>query len=583
MNRKSLFWHLYPAFLILSLFAVLFVAFQLYSAFRNFVIEDGKNDLKQIAKVIEHAASEGELNANFLANHINTSELHVRIFNADGSLLLATPEQNVYSEDSLFQGTQIENVLAVGSVSVLSVSGEKYLHYLSELQINQKKALMHVSRSFTYIDNLLTPYRFQVIFSSFILFLLIAIVSWFYTRSLVRPINMMQVKTKSMSSGDFSEKIPIQSLQIHEFRQLATSINKMASQIFKRLRTITRQRNEKEAIFSSLTQGVIAVNDKGVVFSLNRAAAEILDYQVEDYKGKSLPVVVRIPELEEFIRQSYYIESVQEIELKLMHKEPVQHLLVRTSPLMNENKVQDGVVVTISDITRLKNLENVRKDFVANVSHELKTPLTSIQGYSETLVEAENLTAEQTKQFLSKIHKHSTGLSQMVDELLNLAKYEEGSEGAKQRVSANTLVSEVMMFHEEKAKKKNISLNFEKLEVDVVTLANEGLLKQAISNLVHNAIKYSPEGCKVLVKVTCEKDQCVFHVIDDGDGIEPQHLSRIFERFYRIDPARNEKTGGSGLGLAIVKHIAKSHSGHIEVDSVLGQGSHFKLSLPIVS
>jgi two-component system phosphate regulon sensor histidine kinase PhoR len=584
MNRKSLFWHLYPAFLILSLLAVFLVAIQLYMSFKQHAVSDIENYLKEFATSTHRLLLADPSQIEQVHSLFLNRDLSVRILSDSGQIIYSNDDNRMLNQQMLLQPKVVTQLLAMQGNFTLPIGGKQYLNFIQPIKTTSLNGVIHLAFPYSAVEASLLPYKQRLVYSCLLLFILIALASWWYTKSLVQPLQLMQVRTEQMAQGDFSDKIPVQTLQIHEFRSLATSINRMASQIFKRLRTITRQKNEKEAIFSSLTEGVLAVNDRGVVFSLNKSGAKILEYEGKDYKNKSLQSIVRVPELERFIERSIFIKSRQETEIVLSHKHPKQHLMIHTAPLINEKKQQDGVVVTFYDITDMKRLEKVRKDFVANVSHELKTPLTSIQGYAETLLETKNLSSEQQAEFLNTIYKHSTGLSQMVNELLNLAKFEESDQSEKllKKSNLSSVLESTFSEFESAAKQKSLIYSLDTPKDPVEVTINSALVRQAVSNLISNAIKYTPPEGLIEVSLEVNSENVVVHVKDNGEGIESQHLDRIFERFYRADPARHETTGGSGLGLAIVKHIAKTHSGKVEVSSQYGQGSHFKFSLPLI-
>ena len=237
----------------------------------------------------------------------------------------------------------------------------------------------------------------------------------------------------------------------------------------------------------------------------------------------------------------------------------------------------------MNDVTRLRRLENVRRDFVANVSHEIRTPLTSIKGFVETLLDGAIENKEDTVSFLKIIAKQSNRLNSIIEDLLTLARLEEEGDRSKidfDPIEIRRVVDGAVRVCIHASEKKHIEIKVE-CPSDLVVKVNYALLEQAVINLVDNAIKYSPEGSEIDISVSADNsDQTVISVKDNGPGIEKKHLPRIFERFYRVDKARSRDLGGTGLGLAIVKHIAQVHSGRVDVHSTPGIGSNFFIYLP---
>lgn len=241
------------------------------------------------------------------------------------------------------------------------------------------------------------------------------------------------------------------------------------------------------------------------------------------------------------------------------------------------------VIIIFNDAARFQKLETIRKDFVSSVSHELKTPITSIKGFTETLLDGSVKEPAKYKEFLEIILKHSQRLDSIIDDLLSLSRLEDNKsrgEIALKTTYLKSLLTNAIEFSNIKAKQKQITINLNCLD-DLKVNANTVLLEQAVFNLIDNAIKYSPEKSKITVTAFESENQILISVEDNGNGIEEKHLSRIFERFYVVDKSRSRKLGGTGLGLAIVKHIAQVHRGTVEVESTVGKGSKFTIKIPL--
>jgi len=341
------------------------------------------------------------------------------------------------------------------------------------------------------------------------------------------------------------------------------------------------QLNEQAAVLTSMAEGVIAVDPEGRVLNINPAAAAILRINSGGARGRHLIEVVRHAELERFVSAVLEQQDMLEGELEL-HEQPPVLLLLRGTVLRDAQGRQLGALVVLNDVTRLRRLENLRRDFAANVSHELKTPLTTVRGFVETLLDGAIDEPEHARRFLDIVMRHVDRLSAIIDDLLDLAKIEETSTH-EQLQTAQVLLRDVlqtvvqMCTHQAASRAVTLELD---CPPTLMARLNAPLMEQAVVNLVDNAIKYSPEGSRVRISAATGDGALRVAVQDWGPGIDREHLPRLFERFYRVDKARSRAGGGTGLGLAIVKHIAQAHGGSVEAESLPGKGSTFTISLP---
>ncbi len=389
-----------------------------------------------------------------------------------------------------------------------------------------------------------------------------------------------------LASGDLKHRVEAPSSE--ELGSLAASLNEVALQMSSQIAQLQVQRNEQRAILQSIDGAVIALDLQQRILSLNRAAEEMLELSGRPARGRLLQEVVRQPGLNQFVAAAMGASgvapgSVDEFELS---GTPTRQVRATSGPLRDAEGKSIGTVIVLDDVTHLRRLEAVRTDFAANVSHELRTPITNIKGYVETLMETGLADPEQAMQFLSVIHRNSDRLSAIIDDMLTLTKLERPEEFDDldtQRTSVAEIVEAACAQHEPSAKAKGVRLDAE-VPADLLAQVNPPLIEQALSNLLSNAIRYSPGGTRVLVKAWAADGnagpEALISVEDEGPGIPPEHLSRVFERFYRVDKARSRELGGTGLGLAIVKHIAMLHRGRVDVESSLGRGSTFKLVVP---
>ncbi|MEI6514754.1 MAG: ATP-binding protein, partial [bacterium] len=325
----------------------------------------------------------------------------------------------------------------------------------------------------------------------------------------------------------------------------------------------------------------LAVDRAEHVLHINPAACRLLGVKPEEGRGRHILEVVRNIDLQEFLLATLNSEESTEREVAL--RGGVERMLqVHGAALKDADGSPIGAVVVMNDITRLKRLESMRRDFVANVSHELKTPITTLKGCVETLSDGMPHDPAETARFLDMMGRHVNRLEAMVEDLLSLSRLEyeaERGEIPMEPASISDVLARAVQTFSKRAEEKGMLLVLDCPDVIRATV-NASLLEQAVGNLLDNAIKYSSGETRITVLATREQDQVEIRVSDEGTGIEKKHLERIFERFYRVDQARSRAMGGTGLGLAIVKHVALAHHGTISVDSVPGQGSTFILRIP---
>jgi two-component system, OmpR family, phosphate regulon sensor histidine kinase PhoR len=288
-------------------------------------------------------------------------------------------------------------------------------------------------------------------------------------------------------------------------------------------------------------------------------------------------------QLQKFISSVLTGQETQELEL-VVQQNMNYHLQVRGTNLFGLQGARLGAVIVFNDVSRLRRLENLRSDFVANVSHELKTPITSIKGFIETLLDGAINDPEEADRFLKIVAKHADRLNAIIDDLLTLSRLEQGDKKKMniQEVGLTGLMNSASEACSHRAVKKKVSIQVE-CEENITALVNPPLIEQALINLVGNAVKYSDENKAVTIKAVVEQGGVMLSVADQGFGVEPEHLDRLFERFYRVGKGRSRQEGGTGLGLAIVKHIAQAHGGNVSVQSTFGEGSVFSIFIPSAS
>ncbi|SHH48160.1 HAMP domain-containing sensor histidine kinase [Clostridium intestinale] len=389
------------------------------------------------------------------------------------------------------------------------------------------------------------------------------IISLKLIRVILEPVREMEFITSRIARGELNRRVKI--LSNDELGTLGKTFNNMADQLQGKINEVLDKQNRLEAILQSMDSGVIAVDRKHNVIMMNHYSKKIFGIK-KDIIGEPLMDHIRDFELDLLFEK----KDVRVHEIKIIWpKESI--LRIRTADIIN-GLDYIGTVAVLQDITDIRRLENIRSQFVANVSHELKTPLTSIKGFAETLKYVKD--DENRERFLNIINDEAERLTRLINDILTLSNIEQKGDVFKEEFFPNDVIDDVFILMNNLIEDKKIKLEFENNNTKYLYGSRDGF-KQMLINLIENAIKYSEEGDKVTFRSYNLDSKLVIEVEDTGCGIPESEIPRIFERFYRVDKARSRAKGGTGLGLAIVKHIVKNFNGDITVNSVLGKGSNF--------
>ena len=379
--------------------------------------------------------------------------------------------------------------------------------------------------------------------------------------------------------GPESQRLPAP--EIEEFLPIVETANRMTDYLRERLRNEVQQRNEVEVVLASMAEGVIVLDADQRLLRVNRAGERILGVKTDDVSGRNMLEVIRNADLQRFVTWAFSSGRPVETEVEIRREKDVV-LQAHGTVLHDEAGHKIGGLIVLNDVTRLRQLENVRRDFVANVSHELRTPITSIKGFVETLQDGALDNREDAERFLDIVARQSDRLNAILEDLLSLSRIEQDADRSEielARGDVRRVMRAAIQACQVKAQDKGVQVDLD-CPAGVEAKINAPLLEQAVVNLIDNAIKYSEPGERVSVGLTHTDLDVVISVADHGPGIPREHLPRLFERFYRVDKARSRSLGGTGLGLAIVKHIAQVHGGAALVESRPGKGSTFSIRLP---
>lgn len=538
--------------------------------------ENIKNSLLREAQVVESMISSGVDIEHIAYNIDQIMDMRFTILDLSGKVVLDT-RVDAALLDNHIDRPEIIAALKNGSGVYVRHSDtlEKDLMYTAiyskenQLVIRTSQYLEGISE---YSADLWAPLISVLVIS----FLLCLIISLFVSRSITRPIIQIRNDTVRIAQGQYDS---IERLRTgDEIEELSDALNDMVESLKSSIADISEKNSRLQAVFKAVPGGILAVDNNEAVIMANPAAREMFSI-VGVPEGKHFLEVAKNVKLELIINDAMQTKGVIQKEITITRGMDEIYLQVFAVSVMN-NGIAYGVILLAQDITRIKKLESMRSDFVANVSHELKTPLTVISGFIDTLKDT-SISAQNAPRFLDIISLESERLTRLIDDVLVLADIENTTNTPINMVDIRTGVEEAVQLLENRAKKKQVDMKIKLPNEPVIVAAEQDRIIQMVINLVDNAIKYTLANGNVAISLTKDASRAVLCVSDTGIGIPKENLPRLFERFYRVDKGRSRALGGTGLGLAIVKHIVNLLNGHITVQSKVGVGTKFHVYLPI--
>jgi two-component system phosphate regulon sensor histidine kinase PhoR len=589
MTRRGLLWHLYPLYLVIAVIgfvvASLVAGHGLKHFYRQYAAEDLTSRGILAAEVLrEHLGAESPEAFEARCREIGRrADIRLTVIMSDGSVVGDSQRDPLALENHATRPEVREALQGrIGRSERYSDSVRDRLMYVAVPILDDEGkvvAVVRTSISATLMDAALGGMQRNLAWIALAGGLVVFAVVAMILARINRPIDSLKRGAERFARGDLAFRIPVPAIE--ELAGLAESLNQMASQLSDRIETVVRQRNEQQAVFGSMVEGVIAIDEQEKVLQANAAAAELIGMSVATMQGRSLRELIRNPDLQRMCERALGSNESGEGEA-IFYGARERSMQFHVTPLRDASGANIGALIVMNDVTNLRRLERVRRDFVANVSHELKTPLTSIKGFVETLLDGASEHPEEARRFLGILAKQVDRLHAILEDLLSLSRIEQENERNGMELSEGRIEDvlkaaiQVCAAHAE-AKRIPVSLD---IAGDPRALINAPLLEQAVVNLIDNAIKYSEPGRPLEIQVRRSDGDWAIRFIDQGCGIEAHHLGRIFERFYRVDKARSRKEGGTGLGLSIVKHIIAAHNGRAMAESTPGKGSVFTLFVP---
>jgi two-component system phosphate regulon sensor histidine kinase PhoR len=588
--RLNLFWKLGLAFFALLIAVLLPVDFYAERALRRDYERNGFEELAAIARIalanpppasaLFPAQPEDSAKLQAWVAQMAVSGVRITLIASDGRVL-ADSQSDVQTMENHAGRPEIRDALAKGDGQSFRHSvtiNRDLLYYAVRLPVAaHPPVVLRFALPLQTVDEELAGYRRRLWLASVFMLLVTGIASLLVSRSFSSRVDHLQEFSRRVAKGDFRPLFADPAGDALD--KLAVSLSETAARLDLTIRTLRDERNLSAAILGSMVEGVAVVDATDRVVFSNPGFSEILGLDMPPKIGSVLV---------ESVRQTELIEAVH----KVLRGEPAVHAEIVTGTLRQRffaatatavrGGETSGAVLVLHDITDLRKLERVRRDFIANVSHEFRTPLTAIQGFAETLLGGAIDDPQNRLRFLEIILEHSRRLARLTEDLLMLSKMDaDRLELEIRRLSASQFVEGCIETTQRPAAEKDlrISVNLQQPLPDIA--ADRRRLAEVLQNLLDNAMQYTPSGGQIMVSASANDAEVTFTVSDTGIGIPRADQSRIFERFYRVDVARSREVGGTGLGLSIAKHLVEVHGGRIWVESEVGQGSQFHFTVPI--
>lgn len=575
-------------FIILASFGS--IAFFLDKDLEENSLQDIKSSLVNQAYLIENQISTESLKKEdivYLDSLVKTLtqkiKCRITIVNNQGKVLVdsaAGSQEEVLKMENHANRPEIKSALSgrIGEEVHYSATLKKDMLYIA-LPVKDKEETIGIVRlalPLANVQKMFSAIRKAIFFSLFFALVLAFVLGSLLTSGIIKPINKIIQVSRKFSEGDFRHKIFLDSKD--EIGELASTLNKMAQNLEDKVKEIEIKNQHLVAILESMAEGITVVDKDSRILSINPSAEKIFNITKQNSEGRIFLEAIRNADMADIINN--VLKNGKFVSRQLSIIWPVQRMFqLDVSPIFEKNNV-NGCLLVIHDITEIRKLETMRRDFVANVSHELKTPLTAIKGFVETLLEGALEDKENSRHFLQIIQEHANRLDALVNDLLDLSYLESQEIRLESReTNLKDLAADVIDSFKSQLKKRNISIKND-LSADLSVRADSDKIGQVLTNLIDNAIKFNQEKGSINIYSRYLDGKIKIVVEDSGIGIPAKDLPRIFERFYRVDKTRSRELGGTGLGLSIVKHIVELHGGSIGVESNEGFGSKFWFILP---
>lgn len=582
------FWRSYTGYVLLAVTGIILLCLQQLAANAGAEREATSRQLQAHARLLAPTLVDTLQNrelpviGRLVEGLADETALRVTVIARDGRVLADTLE-DAAAMDNLLNRPEVQLAIIRGIGEAERFSAELQRSFLySAAPVHSGTELLgvvRIGRDLEAVEQAQAARQLATLYNCGIMLVLVLAVGAYLARRKSGSLEAITQTTEAIAEGDFERRVA--ESRALGMKRLADAINQMARNSASRVANLTADRNRLATIFTGMVEGVVDVDQKQNVIHINDAAARLLGVSRERCTGKPVWQAIRNQRINHALDEALNQRSVikTRVDFPREHDQLVMDIYVAS--LSDDQGAPIGAVLVLHDVTELRNLERVRTDFVANASHELKTPITAIRGLSETVVGDPDVDRATVMHFMERIHAQSIRLSQLVGDLMTISRLESDQDVADfTLINFGELVNRAVAAAQSAAEGKQHQLGVSLPEQKVEVYGDRQNLSQLVDNLVDNAIKYTPERGQIKVRVKLEGGEAVLEVEDSGIGISPQYQQRVFERFYRVDKARSQSLGGTGLGLSIVKNIAERHGGNVSVISQLGRGSTFTFRVP---
>ena len=589
MLRSRILWKLFSGYVVLILLSISIVGILISKQVEEETLSEIERSLYLRATFLQNIALELLSNSSNIKIQDRIKNLGKKIdtrftvININGRVL-ADSQKDPKAMDN--HGNRPEILAAhshgQGITTRFSDTVKNNMMYYALAVMKNDKLIGYVRTSLplSVIDERLSRIHTLVLFAMSVSILVALLLGFFVARGFAKPLTAMTTIAENMSEGNYDQRISID--RKDEIGSLAKALNKMAKNSSERLETIILEKNKLVAILAGMVEGVVAVDKNENIIHFNEAAKRILGISNNVDMDRKIWETTHLQEFCQIFSLALNEETEIRKKYKTVKKSKDQIVDVHASPFRDGSGELVGVVAVLYDVSELERLETIRKDFVANVSHELKTPITAARGLLETVIDDNEMSIENHRIFITKAMNQILRLSNIVTDLLSLSRLETVKmDLIRECIDLRDVVNDSIQALHPVSEEKRISIEYEEFDMSLEVLGDREALFQSVNNLIDNAIKYNSKHGKVWLRLYNEGKNAVLEVRDSGIGIETLEKHRIFERFYRIDKARSTQVGGTGLGLSIVKHTVLAHGGQLSVESFLGTGSTFKIFIPL--
>lgn len=589
--KSQYFWRTYLGYVLVALIGTFLFALSLLGRIDQQAQERMESSLAVTAQLLSVAIAPALQNLNYplvrdtVSSIAETSNLRITVIDGNG-LVIADSHENPFTMNNHLRRPEVQLAATdgMGRAERYSFTLEENFDYLA-LPLYSSDSIsgfVRVAKASSAINAEIRQSQSLLLRNSAITTFFIVLLAFYLATRQASKVAELTVVAEEISSGDFSRRIPVG--KALGLEKLSEAINRMARSSASRVSEITADRNRLATVFTCMVEGVIDVDMKQNILHINDAAARMLSINANHCIGKPLWMEIRSQEIIDALDEAIKTFSVIKVQMRMNQDLGQRVVDIYAASLSDDRGVAIGAVLVLHDITELKNLERIRTDFVANASHELKTPITAIRGLSETILADDQVERGTILHFTDRIHAQSLRLSQLVGDLMTISRLEGGHNNEDfSKVNLTKLVRQAVRAAQATAEEKGHTIDAQLPEGALELYGDRQNLSQLVDNLIDNAMKYTTEPGTIRVSLKAEDNMAVFQVSDTGIGIPPQFQNRVFERFYRVDKARSQSLGGTGLGLSIVKNIAERHGGTMGVESQLGKGSTFVFSMPLKS